>query len=128
MEDVSVTTIDCNRSTTQTILKIRSNKRTRRTWTCSQTIIMSHSSSHYSNYMDKSSIYPIARSTMISTWRKNCIPYSCLLLKTCPKKLIGSTNINVINHILISLDEMDDHIKSRFNPCIFLGEYLMRNN
>ena len=31
-----------------------------------------------------------------------------------------------VHHLL--LDKIDPSIRERFNPCIFLAEYLMRNN
>ena len=32
------------------------------------------------------------------------------------------------SHALCCLDKIDPSIRARFNPCIFLAEYLMRNN
>ena len=33
-----------------------------------------------------------------------------------------------LNLIVIGIETIDQSIRDRFNPCIFLGEFLMRNN
>ena len=34
----------------------------------------------------------------------------------------------VLTHLVNITDKIDPSIRARFNPCIFLAEYLMRNN
>ena len=36
--------------------------------------------------------------------------------------------LNITPYIIHCVDKIDPSIRNRFNPCIFLAEYLMRNN
>ena len=131
MEDVSCNDIfNCNRLTTQTILKTRKTNRKKKIWTFLVTTLTSPSSSHYSNSKDKSYTCLIAKNIMISTSHKNYTQYSYQPLKNYQEKSQGSLSNKVSDTVScwLRLDIIDPSIRERFNPCIFLGEFLMRNN
>ena len=66
---------------------------------------------------------------MTFIWPKSYIPFLFLLQKSFLEKLQESQN-NKVGSFFPSyfIDVIDPSIRERFNPCIFLGEYLMRNN
>ena len=37
-------------------------------------------------------------------------------------------SLTILSLSVVCIDTIDTSIRQRFNPCIFLGEYLMRNN
>ena len=131
MEDVSCNDIfNPLRLTTQTILKTRKTSRKKKIWTFLVTTLISPSSSHYLNSKDKSYTCLIAKNIMISTSHKNYTQFSCRLLKNYHEKSQESLSSKVSEAVsfLLRLDIIDPSIRERFNPCIFLGEFLMRNN
>ena len=76
------------------------------------------------------SIFPEAKSTMTSTLLSSSTRCLSLPSKNSQEKLLVLLNnkVRANSPLTFFTDAIDPSIRERFNPCIYLAEFLMRNN